>query len=105
MKYERTDLHSLFWFTDSFNAANRIYLRDENSRLWLRTAGTKVNVPFGVALNATQAVEHAPREYVGRTWSDIRYWEQLPEGGHFIAREKPELLARSIRSFLNGVLS
>ncbi|MDD2772379.1 MAG: epoxide hydrolase [Elusimicrobiales bacterium] len=74
---------SLYWFTNSFNSANRVYLRDEKNRPWLRTADTKVSVPVGVTLNATQPIEHAPREYAARIYSDIRYWKQLAAGGHF----------------------
>lgn len=96
---------SLFWFTNSLNAANRVYLRNERSKLWRRTPETKIHVPVGVTLNATQPGEHAPREYASRIYADIRYWKRLPEGGHFIACEKPALLAQSIREFLNGVIS
>jgi pimeloyl-ACP methyl ester carboxylesterase len=95
---------SLFWFTNSLNSANRFYLRDKRGSPWLRTPGTKIHVPTGVTLNATQAIEHAPREYASRTYTDIRYWKQLSEGGHFISCEKPALVAMSIREFLSKVV-
>jgi pimeloyl-ACP methyl ester carboxylesterase len=91
---------SMFWFTNSLNAANRVYLRNEQSRLWTRTPETRISVPVGVTLTATQPIERAPREYAARVYSDIRYWKQLSAGGHFIACEKPLLLAQSIRDFL-----
>jgi len=95
---------SLFWFTNSLNSANRVYLRDKRSGPWLRTPETRIHVPTGVALNATQAIEHAPREYASRVYADIRHWQQLPEGGHFVAIEKPDLVAESIREFLSAVV-
>lgn len=58
----------------------------------------KIQVPTGIALT-TQAIERAPREYLERFFTDIRYWRDLGTGGHFIMLENLRLLAESIRAF------
>ncbi len=41
-----------------------------------------------------------PREWLERSYSDLRRFSRMPRGGHFPAMEEPELLAEDIRSFL-----
>ena len=57
-----------------------------------------VQVPTGVALS-TEAVQHAPREWAARRYTDLRHWTEFPRGGHFLALEAPELLAADLRAF------
>jgi epoxide hydrolase len=47
----------------------------------------------------TEAVQRAPREWVERRYTDLRHWTEFPRGGHFLALEDPELLARDLRAF------
>ena len=88
---------TIYWVTGTINAANRRYYeRDHNPRP--RTTADKITVPAGIALT-TQAIERAPREYLERVFTDIRYWRDLGAGGHFVMLERPDLLADSIRDF------
>jgi pimeloyl-ACP methyl ester carboxylesterase len=50
----------------------------------------------------TEPVQRAPREWVERRYTDVRHWTEFPRGGHFLALEEPELLARDIRTFFRG---
>ena len=86
---------TIYWLTETINAANRYY-REE-----VRAPGPdeRVRVPTGVSLTATQPFERPPREYVARRYADIRRWEELGRGGHFVAGEEPELVAEAIRAF------
>ncbi len=45
--------------------------------------------------------ERWPREWVERTYTDLRRFTEMPRGGHFAAMEEPELLAEDVRSFLS----
>ncbi len=99
---------TLYWVTGTINAANRTYYggggwrwRDPDAGPQPEPVGpdTRIRVPLGVMLTATQPIERAPREYVQRLFADIRRWVELPRGGHFIALEEPELVAEHIRAF------
>jgi pimeloyl-ACP methyl ester carboxylesterase len=88
---------TIYWATDTINSANRLYYeRDHHPRI--RKPDDRIRVPAGIALT-TQAIERAPREYLERIFTDIRYWHDLGRGGHFVMLEYPELLAESLRTF------
>jgi pimeloyl-ACP methyl ester carboxylesterase len=88
---------TIYWATGTINSANRgYYEREHHPRQ--PAATDKIQVPVGVALT-TQAIERAPREYLERFFTDIRYWRDLGAGGHFVMLENPKLLAESIRAF------
>ncbi len=89
---------SLYWFTETVNATGRAYYEGTNDTRKL-PSNLATQVPTGVSLVATQAIERPPREFVARRYRDIRYWVDLGRGGHFVAGEEPQLLAESIRSF------
>jgi len=97
---------TVYWVTQTINAANRTYYADGH---W-RNPDTdpdassvdpdeRIQAPVGVIQVATQPVERPPREYVERMAADIRRWVELPRGGHFIALEEPALVAEHIRAF------
>jgi pimeloyl-ACP methyl ester carboxylesterase len=88
---------TMYWATDTINSANRLYYeRDHHPRI--RKPDDRIRVPAGIALT-TQAIERAPREYLERIFTDIRYWHDLGRGGHFVMLEYPELVAESLRTF------
>jgi pimeloyl-ACP methyl ester carboxylesterase len=88
---------TLYWATETINSANRLYYeRAHHPRP--RRLEDRITVPTGVALT-TQLIERIPREFADRLFVDIRRWEDLPRGGHFVALEEPELLADAIRAF------
>jgi pimeloyl-ACP methyl ester carboxylesterase len=88
---------TLYWATETINSANRLYYeRAHNPRQ--RRPDERIGVPTGIALT-NQAVERPPREFVERLFLDVRRWEELPRGGHFVALEEPSLVAEAIRAF------
>jgi pimeloyl-ACP methyl ester carboxylesterase len=93
---------SVYWFTQTVNYGGRAYFDNSHYLEALPDAAT-IDVPVGVTLVATQGIERVPREYAARRYPDIRYWHELPRGGHFIAGEEPKLLADSITSFAREV--
>lgn len=87
----------IYWATETANSSNRSYYERAHDT---RTLGQneRISVPTGVALSR-EAVQHAPREWAERRYSDIRRWTEFSSGGHFLALEDPELLATEIREF------
>jgi pimeloyl-ACP methyl ester carboxylesterase len=90
---------TLYWHTRSINSANWTYFVTAGRT---RVAGERAIVPVGVALT-TQRIERAPRAWAERFFPDIRRWEDLGAGGHFVTMERPDLVARAIRAFFRSL--
>ena len=58
-----------------------------------------VNVPVGIARFRFEE-PFPPRKYIERGFN-IQHWSDFPDGGHFPAMEKPEILAGDICDFFN----
>lgn len=56
-----------------------------------------LTVPAGITVGVGDL--GMPRSLVERTYTDIRFWHDLPAGGHFVAKEEPGLVADDIRDF------
>jgi pimeloyl-ACP methyl ester carboxylesterase len=88
---------TVYWVTETGGSSARSYY--ERARDPRHVApDERIRVPTGVALS-TEAVQRAPREWVERRYTDVRRWTELPRGGHFLALEDPESLARDLRAF------
>jgi len=87
----------IYWATETANSSVRSYYERAHDSHRL-APDDRIRVPTGVALSL-EAVQRAPREWVQRRYSDIRHWTEFSSGGHFLAAENPELLARDIREF------
>ena len=100
--FSRDDLLAtvtLYWVTESINAANRYYAEDPPQL----SPDDRITVPMGVAVPPNEAAKRPPREFIERLCTDIRHWVDLPRGGHFVAGEAPDLLAESIRVFFRSL--
>ncbi len=84
---------TLYWVTNSIGTSFRPYVDNRHDR----PVGL-VHVPAGISVQVKEA--GMPREFVGRTYLDVRYWNDLPRGGHFTAKEEPALVAADIRQFV-----
>ena len=85
---------SLYWFTNTISSSFRPYF--EHGR-GLSVPVTRIDVPTAVAVFPAD-LGRPPREWAERTYNVTQYTE-MPRGGHFAAREEPDLLADDIRSF------
>src|SRR5918997_580011 len=63
----------------------------------------RIEVPSAVALFPADPPAGMPREWVQRSYSDLRRFGRMPRGGHFTAMEEPEQLAENIRSFFRSL--
>jgi pimeloyl-ACP methyl ester carboxylesterase len=84
---------SLYWFTSTIGTSFLPYYQGRRHDKQLPL----VPVPVGVAVQWGE--RGFPREYAERTYTDLRFWTDLPRGGHFTAKQTPDLVARAMREF------
>ncbi|MGF7037754.1 alpha/beta fold hydrolase [Mucilaginibacter lappiensis] len=64
--------------------------------------GDFVRTPTGIA-HYPYPTSFPARKYVERGFN-IRYWKDMPLGGHFAALEQPELFATDLKEFVSRLL-
>lgn len=84
---------SLYWFTGAIAATFRPYWEHQT----YPPGPLRVTVPTGVAVFPADLVQ-PPRSWAERSYNVVHY-TRMPHGGHFAAREQPDLLAEDIRAF------
>lgn len=65
-------------------------------------AGTRVEVPTGVAAFPDPVFIPRPRSHAAKSYNIVR-WTDMTKGGHFAAMEEPELLLADLRAFIASV--
>ena len=88
---------SVYWFTQSIGTSFLAYFHGRNHYQPVPL----VDVPVGVAVQWGE--RGYPREYAERTYTDLRYWTELPRGGHFTAKQSPDLVASAMRKFFTDL--
>ena len=93
----------IYLVTGTFNTASWIYYgrRLEGGRI-LSPDGRRVEVPTGCAVFPKELLSWPPRSYAERLYN-VTQWTEMPRGGHFAAREEPDLLVDDIRAFARGL--
>ena len=102
---------SLYWLTNTMGSSFRIYketLKNVDGRLmmdWppLNDRLPSIPVPTGVAV-APKEVALKPRS-VAAARSDLRRWQVMERGGHFLPAEDPQALVREYQIFFGEVLA
>ena len=87
---------TLYWVTETINAANRLYYDSAHDFTSPQHTGRSA-VPAAIA-RFPQDILPAPREWAER-WFNVQQWTAMPRGGHFAAMEEPELLVEDLRAF------
>lgn len=87
----------LYWFTQSIGTSFLSYFHGRSHDRSIPL----IDVPVGVAVQWGE--RGFPREYAERTYTDLRYWTDLRGGGHFTAKQSPDLVAMSMRGFFADV--
>jgi pimeloyl-ACP methyl ester carboxylesterase len=88
---------TIYWVTDTINAANRYYWRSRYPSGPVRPS-TPVTVPTGIVSFPAEDLD-PPRSWTERVYQNITRFTTMPRGGHFAAQEEPELLVDDIRAF------
>lgn len=87
----------LYWLSNTGASAARIY--------WESLADLpqdEVTVPTGCSIFPAEMIR-VPRARAETRLSDIRYWNELPVGGHFASLEQPETFVDELRTFFRLV--
>ncbi len=92
---------SLYWFTGAIGSSFWPYYARMHGP-WPIPAGEKVTVPTGY-VEFPREILRPPRGLAEKTYPDIRRWTVEAKGGHFAALEQPEVLAREVRAFFDGL--
>jgi pimeloyl-ACP methyl ester carboxylesterase len=87
---------TLYWVTETINAANRLYYDAAHDFTFPQHTG-RSDVQAAIA-RFPKDILPAPREWAKR-WFNVQRWTEMPRGGHFAALEEPELLAEDLRAF------
>jgi pimeloyl-ACP methyl ester carboxylesterase len=61
--------------------------------------GQHISVPFGHSSFADPLLPRMPRRFVERSRTDVRFWREHEQGGHYPMLERTEALARDIEEF------
>jgi pimeloyl-ACP methyl ester carboxylesterase len=101
---ELLDNLMLYWLPGTGASAARLYwesIRQVNQ--WISgPVGDTVDVPTGCSVFPGE-LQRPSRRWAARRFTDIRYWNEPPRGGHFAAFEQPELFVDEVRSFFRLV--
>ncbi len=93
----------IYWVTETIHSSIRLYV--ENKKNPMRLGKTVfITVPVGIARFRFEE-PFPPRKFIERGFTNIRHWSDFPDGGHFPAIEKPEILAKDIRDFFTKILN
>jgi hypothetical protein len=86
---------SLYWFTNTQATAGRYHFEEAHAQ-----AEPTINPSrTGVAVFADDF--KSIRAPAARDNSNIVYWSDYPDGGHYAAMERPQVLVEDLRTFFH----
>jgi pimeloyl-ACP methyl ester carboxylesterase len=91
---------TLYWLTGTGASAARLYWESirEVQEIFTTGTGDRVDVPTGGSLFVKENPRPSQR-WAARRFTDLRYWNEVPRGGHFAAFEQPDLFVEEMRAF------
>ncbi|XVU23752.1 epoxide hydrolase family protein [Actinoplanes sp. CA-054009] len=89
----------MYWLPGTGASAARLYWESfaEVRKLFRTGGGETVAVPVGGSIFPKEN-PRPTRRWAERRFTDIRYWNEPPRGGHFAAFEQPRLFAQEVRA-------
>lgn len=85
---------SLYWLTGTGASAARIYWEDHSNNFNARGV---IDLPVAVSVFPGE-IFRAPRSWAERCYTNLFYFNEASDGGHFAAWEQPALFAREVRA-------
>jgi pimeloyl-ACP methyl ester carboxylesterase len=101
---EMLDNITLYWLTGTAASSARLYwesFRQVQSWFTESTSDT-VDVPTGCSIFPKE-LPRPSRRWAEKRYTDIRYWNEPPKGGHFAAFERPDIFVDEVRAFFRLV--
>ncbi|WP_410655124.1 epoxide hydrolase family protein [Amycolatopsis sp. lyj-112] len=90
------DAISVYWFTATAASSARIYWENKERDL------SEVAVPSGISIFPREIIRPS-RRWAELRYTDLRWYEELPKGGHFAAFEQPEAFVGQLRGFIRSL--
>jgi hypothetical protein len=84
----------LYWATGCIGSSFRSYYNYAQN-----PPPPQILAPAAVTLSNEPAYASFPRSLAERRCADLRHWSTPSRGGHFMAHEEPEQVAREVREF------
>jgi pimeloyl-ACP methyl ester carboxylesterase len=94
---ELLDNVMFYWLPAAGASSARLYWESLRGR-WV----TEVSAPMGASIFPKE-IFRPSRRWAEKTYTDIRYWNELDRGGHFAAFEQPELFVEELRASFRSV--
>ena len=98
---EILDDFSLYWLTGTGASAARIYWEDHSNNFNARGV---IDLPVAVSVFPGE-IFRAPQSWVRRCYTNLFYFHEASNGGHFAAWEQPGIFADEIRAAFGSVRS
>lgn len=86
------DIVSMYWHSNTGASSARLFWESFDKEPMAAT-----DVPTGCSVFPKDA--WLPRAWARERFTDLCYWRDLPDGGHFPALERPDVLAAELRAF------
>jgi pimeloyl-ACP methyl ester carboxylesterase len=101
---ELLDNVMLYWLPGTGASSARLYWESISQvNEWISGPVTDtVDVPTGCSIFPKE-LQRPSRRWAARRFTDIRYWNEPPRGGHFAAFEQPALFVDEVRAFFRLV--
>jgi pimeloyl-ACP methyl ester carboxylesterase len=96
-KEQMLDDISVYWFTATAASSARLYWESFNS-----SHVSEVAIPSGISIYPHE-IFRPSRRWAEQRFTDLRWFEELDEGGHFAAWEQPGSFVEQVRGFFRLV--
>ncbi len=96
---ELLDNLMLYWVPATAASSARLYWESFGPG---RRADHPVTIPTGVSVFPKEIVTPV-KHWMESRYTNIRYWNELPKGGHFAAFEQPALFVDEVRAFFRSL--
>jgi pimeloyl-ACP methyl ester carboxylesterase len=96
-KQQMLDDISVYWFTATAASSARLYWESFNS-----SHVSEVAIPSGISIYPHE-IFRPSRRWAEQRFTDLRWFEELDEGGHFAAWEQPGSFVEQVRGFFRLV--
>ncbi len=90
-----------YWLSNSGASSARLYWESFN-RAFGRGDDNRVKLPTGVSSYPREIVR-TPRSWAKQRYTNIQYWNDLDQGGHFAAFEQPAIFVNELRAFKRAI--
>ena len=90
-----------YWLTNSGASSARLYWESFGTA-FSGDGDTTVKLPTGIS-SFPKEIVRTPRSWAEKRYTNIQYWNDLDQGGHFAAFEQPELFIQEMRNWLKTI--